>query len=197
MPLQISTGGNSKPFIRFLPSLNAWQLSTEAGKDEFAFDKPAVFDIQFVQLGWMHIDEGVYDWQPWPNNRPTAKPAEEGYKAGFMMNVYSTTMFGDEPVREFASNGTGSVMFVQELFNACEQAPEFAQGKSPVIQITGSKAIKVGKKGGATRIPQFTIVKWIDRPQALGGGAPAPAAAAPAPAPAAKPAPAVAETSEF
>jgi hypothetical protein len=190
MPLQLPTGGDAKPYIRFMPSLNAWEMSTEAGREEFAFDKPAVFDIQAIQLGWLLLAEGQRDWQPWPGNKPTAKPAEGEYKAGFEINVYSSQMFGDEPVRAFSSNGTGPTMFIQALYNECEKHAEFAAGKSPVVQLTGSKATKVGK--GTTRVPQFTITKWIDRPAALGGGTPAPAAAAPAPAPAAKPAPAAA-----
>lgn len=197
MPLQLPTGGDAKPYIRFMPSLNAWELSNEAGREEFAFDKPAVFDIQNVQLGWLLLAEGHRDWQPWPSNRMQPKPAEGEYKPGFEVNVYSSQMFGAEPVRSFSSNGTGPTMFIQALYNECETHDEFAAGKSPVVQITGSKATKVGK--GTTRVPQFEIVKWIDRPQALGanmaisGGEAAPspapkAAAKPAPAPAAAPA---------
>lgn len=189
MPLAIPGGGDSRPFIRFQASVNSWQQSASDGKPaEFQFDKPAVFDIQNVQLGWMLLETGNRDWQPWPNNEQQPKPQGE-YKAGFDVDVFSTTMFGDEPVRSYSSNSTGNVMFIQELYNAAEQCPEFAQGMSPVVQLNGSKAIKVGK--GTTRIPQFSIVKWVPRPAALNGDdepaqAPAPKAAAkPAPAPAA------------
>ena len=83
-------------------------------------------------------------------------------------------------------------MFIQELYNTAEQAPEFAQGKSPVVQITGSKPIKVGK--GNTRVPQFTILKWIDRPGVFDGHDEP--ASAPAPAPKAAPAPAAAAAAD-
>lgn len=186
MPLAIPGGGDAKPYIRYGAAVNSWQMSGVDGKPvEFQFNQPAVFDIQNVQLGWLLLETGNRDWQPWPDNNPTAKPQGE-YKAGFEVEVYAKSMFGDEPVRSYSSNATGSVMFIQELYNAAEQAPEFAQGKSPVVQITGSKPVKVGK--GNTRIPQFTIVKWIDRPGAFDGEADA--APAPAPKAAAKPAPA-------
>ena len=198
MPLALPSGGDAKPYIRFMPSLNAWEMSTEASRVEFAFDKPAVFDLQNIQLGWLLLAEGQRDWQPWPNNKATPKP-EGDYKAGFELTVYSTQLFGDEPIRSFSSNGTGPTMFVQALYNEAERHPEFAQGKSPVVQITGSKATKVGK--GTTRVPQFQIVKWIDRPAALGAATHAPAPAAAAPAPTAKaapaPAPAVDTSDEF
>jgi len=196
MPLNLPAGGDAKPYIRYMPSLNAWEMSTAEGREEFAFDKPAVFDIQNVQLGWLLLAEGQRDWQPWPGNKMQPKPTEGEYKPGFEVNVYSAQMFGDEPVRSFSSNGTGPTMFIQALYNEAEKHDEFAAGKAPVVQITGSKATKVGK--GTTRVPQFEIVKWIERPQALGANmnlsegsaapAPAPKAAAkaaPAPAPAA------------
>lgn len=188
MPLAIPGGGDSRPYIRFQASVNSWQQSASDGKPaEFQFDKPAVFDIQNVQLGWMLLETGNRDWQPWPNNEQQPKPQGE-YKAGFDVDVFSTAMFGDEPVRSYSSNSTGSVMFIQELYNAAEQCPEFAQGLSPVVQLNGSKAIKIGK--GNTRIPNFAIVKWIPRPGAFNADgeaeqAPAPKAAAPAPKPAA------------
>lgn len=186
MPLAIPSGGDSKPYIKFLASLNSWQMSGEAGAQEFNMDKPVVFDLANIQLGWLWLAEGMRDWQPWPDNKQIPKPAEGEYKAGFDVQVMSTQMFGGEPVRAFASNGTGAVMFIQALYAEAEKHPEFEGGLSPVVQITNAKPLKVGK--GNTRVPQFNIVKWVPRPAAFDGGAAAPAAAAPAPK--AKPAPA-------
>lgn len=185
MPLAIPGGGDAKPYIRFQASMNSWQMSTEGGgTEEFEFEQPVVVDIQNVQLGWLLLETGNRDWKPWPNNSPQAKPEGE-YKAGFEAQFYSKTMFGDEPVRSYSSNSTGNVMFIQDLYNAAEACPEFNQAMSPVIKITGSKPIKVGK--GNTRVPQFEIVKWIARPEVFGASvnsapapAPKPAAAAPA-----------------
>lgn len=185
MPLAIPGGGDATPYIRFQASVNAWQMSGDDGKPvEFAFDQPAVFDIQNVQLGWLLLETGNRDWKPWPNNAQQPKPAEGDYKAGFEVQVFSKTMFHEDAVRSFSSNSTGSVMFIQNLYNECEAHGEFAQGLSPVVKITGSTPIKVGK--GNTRVPTFEIVKWIARPDVFGANvnsrpAPAPkAAAAPA-----------------
>jgi hypothetical protein len=175
MPLALPTG-DSQPYIKFLPSGNSWQMSSEAGSVEFDFSKPAVFDVQKVQLGWLWLAEGQRDWQPWPNNVQTPKPAEGEYKAGFEMLVYSTVLFGEDQVRMFAASGTGSVMFIQALYNEAEKCPEFKEGMVPVVKINGSKPLKVGK--GNTRVPQFEIVKWVARPTVLGELTPAPAPAA-------------------
>ena len=200
MPLAIPSSGESKPFIRFLASINSWQMSVEGGTVEFAFDKPAAFDIQNTQLGWLLLETGNRDWQPWPDNVQTKKP-EGDFKAGFELSVFSTQMFGNEQVRQLGSNATGSVMFIQELYAEAEKHPEFAQGLTPIVQLNGSKALKVGK--GNTRVPQFPIVKWVPRPAAFDSQdaappAPAPRAAAPAPKPAApKAAPAATADEEF
>jgi hypothetical protein len=198
MPLAIPSSGESKPFIRFLASINSWQMSVEGGTVEFTFDKPAAFDIQNVQLGWLLLETGNRDWQPWPDNAQTKKPEGE-YKAGFEVAVFSTQMFGGEPVRSLSSNATGSVMFIQELYAEAERHPEFARGLTPIVQLTGSKALKVGK--GNTRVPQFQIVKWVPRPAAFNDGdeapAPAPAPAPKAAAPKAAPAATAAASDEF
>lgn len=196
MPLAIPTSGESKPFIRFLASINSWQMSAEGGTVEFAFDKPAAFDIQNTQLGWLLLETGNRDWQPWPNNEQVKKPEGE-YKAGFELSVFSTQMFGNEPVRQLGSNATGSVMFIQELYAEAEKHPEFAKGLTPIVQLAGSKALKVGK--GNTRVPQFQIVKWVPRPAAFdeGDAAPAPAAAPKPAAAAPKAVPAATADEEF
>jgi len=66
-----------------------------------------------------------------------------------------------------------------------------------VLEYTGSKLEKIGK--GTTRIPNFNIVSWIDKPAGMGQSdedyiAQAVVAPAPAPKAVAAPAPAPAKT---
>lgn len=167
MPLMLS-GGEGKPYIRFSASVNAWEMSTADGRTEFTWDAPVVFDIHGLQLGWMKIDGMGRDWQPWPSLTQRIPQPDDEYKIGFAIDVVSTKLFGDEPVREFSANTFGNVSFIQELYNQCEATDEFKAGQVPVVKITGAKAQKIGK--GNTRIPEFEIVKWVDRPSELDGG---------------------------
>lgn len=165
MPLMLGGGGDSKPYIRFSPSVNSWEMSTADGRTEFTWDAPVVFDLVGLQLGWMKIDSMGREWSAWPSlTQRTPQPSEE-HKIGFAISVVSNKLFGEEPVREFSANTFGNLTFIQELYNKAETAPEFKEGKVPVVQITGSVAQKVGK--GNTRIPTFEIVKWVDRPAEL------------------------------
>jgi hypothetical protein len=190
MPLMLG-GGDSKPYIRFSPSINSWEMSGAEGREEFTWDAPVVFDVHGLQLGWMKIDSMGREWAPWPSRDQRLPQPSEEHKIGFAINVVSSKLFGEESVREFSANTFGNLMFIQDLYNNAEQAPEFKEGKVPVVQITGSKAQKIGK--GTTRIPEFEIKKWVDRPAELSSpqaelpqtsatSASAPVAPAPAPA---------------
>ena len=192
MPLAIG-GGEVRPFIRYKASINSWEMSTtDGGVVEFDWSAPAVFDVENIQLGWLHLAEGAREWQPWPGNKQTPKPDEKEWKAGFVVQVYSKALFGDEPVREYSSSATGNVEFIKKLYNEAEA--EFGKGVVPVVKLTGAKAERIGK--GNTRIPLFNIEKYVPRPAELGAEAAAEPAQSAPPKAAAK-APAKAEADEF
>jgi hypothetical protein len=192
MPLDLG-GGEVRPFIRYKASLNCWEMSSaEGGVTEFEWNAPAVFDVEHIQLGWLHLAEGAREWHAWPNNKQTPKPDEKEWKPGFVVQVYSKALFGSDPVREYSSSATGNVEFIKKLYNQAEA--EFGKGVVPVVKITGAKAERIGK--GNTRIPLFNIEKYAPRPAELAvEGAPAQAQSAPPKAAAAASAPA--ESDEF
>jgi hypothetical protein len=198
MPLNFGSGGEVKPYIRFKPSINAWEMSSDDGAIEFEMSAPVVIDVERIQLGWLLLGEGLREWQIWPDNKQTAKPdTDQEWKSGFLVSFFSKAMFGQdgqEPVREFNSSQTGSTEFIKKLYNQCEA--EFGKGVVPVVKITGAAATKIGK--GTTRIPTFELVKFVARPAELGGGEAAPEPAAqPAPKASKAPKAKVEEAEEF
>ena len=88
-------------------------------------------------------------------------------------------------------------MGLEKLWKAIEAGQQANAGKYPVIEYKGSTLEKIGK--GTTRIPNFDVVSWIDRPAGMDAvddgtqsfdsdgkitmGAPAPVAPAPKAAP--------------
>lgn len=165
MPISISGGGGSdRPYIRFLPSVNAWVKGGPKG-DKIEFEPKGanlIFDVEHMVLGWLTLGEGTRDWQPWPSHtKRTPSPGGEA-KVGFSVDVYAPKLLGDE-VYEFCANGTASTRFVEAIYNACEDG--FGNGNVPLITITGTKAIKIGK--GPTREIEWQLVKWVGRPQAM------------------------------
>ncbi len=164
MPINLGSGsGSARPYIRFSPQANAWLKGSADGPEEFdPRSSPVVFDLEYMQLGWMMIAEGSRDWQPWPSmTKRTPKP-EGDYKVGFMVQVYAPKILGDE-VHDFSSNATASTRFVEDMYNTLEK--DLREGWVPLIQITGSKPLKIGK--GTTREIEWKLAKMVMRPQAL------------------------------
>tara|TARA_Y100000593_G_scaffold13838_1_gene25836 strand:- start:900 stop:1469 length:570 start_codon:yes stop_codon:yes gene_type:complete len=168
MPLELSSA-EKVPYLKYSPRDNEWSLSSEDGAYSFDWDGPAIWDVEKIELGWLLLDVGMREWEPWPDNKRTAKPDEREWKQGFICKVFSKNQFEDAPVRQFSSNGTGINKFITNLYNEAEKVSNrFADAKVPVVTITG--ADKESYKGrGSTKIPTFEIVKWVARPPELNG----------------------------
>ncbi len=180
MPITFGSGSdnNNSLFIRANLPQNRWWTKTDAGEEPIDMDKGFAVDIKNVTFGWLHIDIGVRDWQPWPSpSQPTPKP-NDNYKNGFSVECW----LYDGRKCEFSGNSFGLGQFIAKLYNQAETMPEFNEGKVPVVQVTSSRPVVVGK--GTSYDVGFNIRSWVNRPK--DGAAPAPTPApAPAPAPAA------------
>lgn len=82
-----------------------------------------------------------------------------------------------------SGNSYGLGQFIAKLYNKAETADEFTAGKIPVIQVTSSTPVVIGK--GTSYDIGFNIRSWIDKPEAIleegasGGTPPVKAEAAP------------------
>jgi len=153
--LSSSSGGGN--YIRFMPSANAWLNSN---KEEFT-PKKMVVDTASLQTGWMHLGEGVRDWQPDVSlGKKGAQPSPD-HKRGFSIKFYNKEM----GVVEWSANGTGPNMGLEKLWKAIEAGQAANAGKYPVIEYKGSTLEKIGK--GSTRIPNIDVTSWIERPAGM------------------------------
>jgi hypothetical protein len=182
-------------YIRGNLPQNRWWAKTEAGDEPIDMERGFACDIKEVVFGWLHIDVGVRDWQPWPSPSQKIERPSESHKQGFSVKCW----LADGREAEFSGNSYGLGQFIAKLYNQAEGMEEFNMGKVPVVQVTSTTPVVVGK--GTSYDVGFNIRTWIDKPA---GGEPAPAApapapvnAAPAPAPAAPPAAAPAEGNNF
>jgi len=179
--LNLSSSGGNSNFLRFSPQANAW-TNSEGGEVEI---KKVVFDIDNVVTGWLLLGGGRSIKQKDASlGRKGAQPTPE-HKRGFEVTFYNKEI----GTASWSSNGVGPNMGLEQLYTACAAEREANAGKLPVVEYKGSKMEKIGK--GTTRIPQFAIVNWIDRP--AGMDAPVEAEEYVAPAPAAAPWPSAAQ----
>jgi len=180
MPIEFTSesSGNSN-FVRVNLPQNRWTLKAEGGDEVIDMERGIAIDIKNVVFGWLHIDVGVRDWQPWPSpSQQIAKPSDQ-HKKGFEVDCW----MGDGRAAQFSGNSYGLGSFIAKLYNDAETRPEF-ETKIPVVQVTSSTPVVIGK--GTSYDVGFNIRTWIDRPSEDA----APAAPEPAPAAAPEPAPA-------
>jgi hypothetical protein len=160
--LGLSSNSGDEPtgslFVKFKPSANAW----EEGKTEFDMTKvKIVFDMDSVKTGWMKWGEEKNSPpdKVWAEKAGAKLPSPgEGYKLAFSIEL----TLNDER-RIWESNGTGAVMGLDAIYD--EMAQKREGDKLPLCRYTKSEPVKIGM--GSTRIPQFEIVEWVERPIAL------------------------------
>jgi hypothetical protein len=191
--MPISFGSNDSAgagnYVRANLPQNRWTVNKGGDPEVIDMAKGIAIDIANVKFGWLKIAVGTRDWQEWPSpSQPAPKPTETdadgkpAYKQGFDVDCW----MADGTKAHFSNNSYGTGQFIAKLYNQAENAPEFAQGMVPVVSVTTSTPVVVGK--GTSYDLGFTISKWIDKPAEDAAPAPAPVAAAPAPAPASAPA---------
>ena len=183
MPISFgsSEGSGNSLFIRANLPQNRWWVKTEAGDETIDMSRGFAMDIKNVTFGWLHIDIGLRDWQPWPSPSEQIARPSENHKQGFEVNCW----LSDGRDASFSGNSYGLGQFIAKLYNTAEEAPEFGD-KLPVVQVTTTTPVVIGK--GTSYDVGFNIRTWIDKPE---NGAEHPATApvmAPAPAAAAAPA---------
>ena len=186
MPISFgsSESSGSSLFIRANLPQNRWWVKTEAGDETIDMSRGFAMDIKNVTFGWLMIDIGVRDWQPWPSPSEQIARPSENHKQGFEVDCW----LSDGRQASFSGNSYGLGQFIARVYNEAEASPDFAS-KIPVVQVTSSTPVVVGK--GTSYDVGFSIAKtWINKPE-NGAEVAAPVAApitAPAPAPAAAPA---------
>ena len=150
-------GESGSLFIKFLASSNSWEHDN--AELEMKGVK-IVFDMDSVKTGWMNfVEKGSPPDKVWAEKAGAKLPSPgEGYKLAFSIEL----TLNDER-RIWESCGTGAVMGLDAIYD--EMAQKREGDKLPLCRYTKSEPVKIGM--GSTRIPQFEIVEWVERPIAL------------------------------
>ena len=195
MPLNIGVSGSIKPYAKYNSKADKWFAKGPEG--DLEIQRPTFLaDLKNVATGWLCFREGqaperVID----PSLDNSAPSPGQDFKRGFVLAVYSQKFFAG-----FAEMSSASIHFsnaVRELYQQYEDQQGSNPGLVPVVECTGSEAMK--DKYGTNYRPKLQIIKWAERPTDLpdvspvdkadvwkGGAAapkPAPAASVAAPAP--------------
>lgn len=178
--------GSFDPYIKYNGKAGRWYVKDADGNEVEITPNEFVADFDKIKTGWLMFAAGMAPDKVWDASltQPAPRPSE-GHKRGFCLRLLSKDFGG---VVELAACSMHLCNAINDLYNAYEVGLAQNAGKLPVVKYAGTTAMK--DKQGTNYRPNFSIVKWVDRPAAFDDGA----ASAPTPPPVAQ---APATTSEF
>ena len=100
----------------------------------------------------------------------------KAFLPGFRVKVYGPKLFGDTEAYTFSNTAKTVLDPMDELHMDYLQASEAKQGLVPLVQVTGTREIKIdGPRGSNTYYaPVFKIAGWHPRPEVFGEATAAP-----------------------
>ena len=158
--LGLNGGGSDSLYIKHSSKDKTWQ--TQDGEINLVH---FLVDPTSIQTGWGMYD-GMYNFT-W-DERPGVKGIQPGpdYKRAFSVSIYIPDV-GTRLWQRFTwGEGEGFNNMCSTFWNDIQKNP----GKVPHLQYTGSRVQEF--KVGSSAIPEFTFVKWADKPADFGVDAP-------------------------
>ena len=157
--LGLNDSSDDKLFIRYMPSNNGWFVGEEDEVDLKHF----LLNPTSIKTGWGKIAQGEAPEWHWDEaiGRRGLRPGENeedrmNYKRGFSVDMF----IKESGLRTWSTTTTGSNIGFEKLYENIHEQMASNLGKFPVVEYTGSEAMKVGK--GNTRVPQFKLLKWVE-----------------------------------
>lgn len=178
---QNENSGDFLPTLRWGSDAVQWFYKNDGDLTGF-HPKTAIFDMENIKLGWIKIDQGVFDAILEHNSKPVPQRPDEkvmkngretyAYSNGFAVNVFFKDAVGGANLFEFSTSQKGSLEAVGAILDQYNEGKAANPGKVPVVEFGPHTHRKMGK--GSTNIPGLKIVQWVDRPAGL-DAAPEPA----------------------
>jgi hypothetical protein len=132
------------------------------------------FDIGSIEVGYAHFATTGPDFRVVPEGQPLPpQPMDKDdqgrlmFKPTFRAKLYGSVLGG---LREWSSAANAVLESVDDVYNKSRAAPEAQSGKIPIIQLTKSIPVQMGKGVRQTVVytPCFAIVGWTERVAEMG-----------------------------
>ena len=167
--LQRNDGADFKPIVKYDSRAGRiFRVDRHDGEStpvEITQGFSAIFDLANIQVGWVLFSEGgAPDWSMVPIGGSLPSRPSKDHKQGFRMDIKLAKSAGGD-VRDFASAAGCVIGAMDTLYDQYRAAPEAAQGKLPVVALTGTTVAKSGQS--TNYAPVFQIRQWVDRPAEL------------------------------
>ena len=131
-------------------------------------------DFGGLQIGYVNFTPMGPDWRIAPEGQPLPEQPVDKDKDGkllfkpcFRVFVYGKVLNG---LREFSSTAGCVLESLDDLYAKFRDAPEARAGKVPIVELTKSIPIAVGRgeRGSTVYSPCWAIVGWTERVKEFG-----------------------------
>jgi hypothetical protein len=127
-----------------------------------------------IEVGYGYFSPTGPDLRVVPEGQPLPpQPADKDDKGRRMFRpVFRVKLFGKilDGLREWSSSANVVLEAVDDLYQKFRAAPEAQGGKIPIVELTKTIPLTLGKGQRQTTVytPCFVIVGWTDRVEAMG-----------------------------
>tara|TARA_R100000664_G_scaffold11765_1_gene19001 strand:- start:3667 stop:4221 length:555 start_codon:yes stop_codon:yes gene_type:complete len=160
--LDIGSGESQIKWIAYKPQNDEWQYNEGEISEEAI--SAFIFDHESIKLGWGKIQRGVAPEYKWQNDLKIKEPAPgetgpDGWNRAISVDCYfkSEHMQG---VYNWSTITKGALQGINNIYADIFGHDESKNGKLAVLKYTGST-----ETDWRSRIPNFEIIKWVDRPE--------------------------------
>lgn len=157
--IDMNEGESQAKWVSYKPQKDEWVYNDGEVEDA---NPTFIFDFLNIKAGWGKIQAGSppeYHW--WANRNIKEPQPSEDHKKALSVDLYfnSEHMKG---VYSWTTNANGPVTGILAIYAQIFEEMKAHVDKLPVLKYVGSEEKKFSV--GSTRIPQFEIAKWVDRP---------------------------------
>jgi len=157
--IDMNEGESQAKWVSYKPQKDEWVYNDGEVEDA---NPTFIFDFLNIKAGWGKIQAGSppeYQW--WANRNIKEPQPSEDHKKALSVDLYfnSEHMKG---VYSWTTNANGPVTGILAIYAQIFEEMKAHVDKLPVLKYVGSEEKKFSV--GSTRIPQFEIAKWVDRP---------------------------------
>ena len=188
-------GGDRTPLIKFSAMDGSMRTSDRVNENgqwksidaEITYPTQFAMDFENIEMGWITYTPApdfvmVKAGAPKPELPQVFDDAGKPlYKWGFRVQLGNPNV-GLRELSTTSSNVYNQAMV--PLYKAWEAGKAANPGMLPVVEVSGSERVENKRADGSTsawRIPKWTIVKWVARPDYMEAGVPQSPASTPAP----------------
>ena len=166
MSLNLSTGGDFSPFLKYNAKAGRWFVRGENGTDVEIEHPRFAIDLANIRQGWILFPQASPPSFVWDVQDVRAPRPEGGYKdgfKGFIMGTHPQPGLANQNlgVREWTSNAYAVKTGMMDLYRQYQENAKQNPDKVPVVRCVSVKSIK-GEYGDSFE-PVFVIETWVDR----------------------------------